>query len=179
MGILFILLTIVPFVELTLLFKVGRWLGTANTLGLIVLSGALGAYFLKQQGRQIFHQAQSQISAGKEPTALLLKGLLTFVGGVLMLTPGFLTDALGLSFVFPLTQMIWLTFVKRVVKKGMAAGHIHVVGSGGFGSKPTSSGGGTGQGVGMRGAQQGNSGSHHGVDVIDVTAKKSSSQRTS
>ena len=126
LGPLFLILTVVPFLELYILFKVGNIFGFGNTLLLIIVSGFLGAYFLKKQGGQILREAQTQVSSGQAPTKVLIKGLLTFIGGVLMLTPGFITDGLGLSFVFPLTQLIWVQVFSRWVKKGIQSGSIHV-----------------------------------------------------
>jgi len=130
-GPLFLLLTVIPFLEFYLLYRVGNWTGFANTVALIIFSGILGAYFLKRQGHQILKEAQGQISLGKAPTKIILKGILTFIGGLLMLTPGFLTDTLGLSFVFPVTQLLWIQLLRHGFRKGIESGNVNVIFQGG------------------------------------------------
>ena len=90
-----ILFIIVPLVELFLLVVVGGRVGLFPTIILVALTGAWGAYLAKSQGLSILAKIQSETAAGRVPTAELVDGLLVLIGGVVLLTPGLLTDLVG------------------------------------------------------------------------------------
>lgn len=128
--ILFLLFTALPIFEIYVLVKAGQHIGTLNTIGLVVLSGLLGAWFVKRQTSGLIHKINSNIRNGQMPGDELLAALCVFVGGLLMIAPGFVTDLMGLLLVFPPTRIVLMKFVKIIFmhlsRKGMA--HIHVVG---------------------------------------------------
>ncbi len=165
---LFFILTLIPFIEIYLLLKIKDEIGFSNTLLLIFVTGFLGAYLLRQQGRSILLEIQKSQTSGQPPDDLMIKGLLTFIGGVLLITPGVLTDALGLSFIFYPTQMLWKHFLKKSFIAGIARGNIHVY-------SPTSHPFGVHR-PGGPSRQRGVPPSFEGApseQVIDVTPKKS------
>ncbi len=123
---LLFLLTIVPFLELYFLIKLSDSIGFGNTLLVVLATGVLGAWMLRQQGHSILQELQQQGAQGQLPSDAIAKGLFTFIGGVLLLTPGVLTDALGLSFIFPLTQRLWKKFFLKQWQQGVQSGSIHV-----------------------------------------------------
>jgi UPF0716 protein FxsA len=97
---LFFLFVVFPLLELWLLFKVGSLIGALPTLGLVVLSGALGAAVLRQAGWRTLLRLQR----GETPAPELAEGFLLALGGVLLLLPGLIGDVLGLLCLLPLCR---------------------------------------------------------------------------
>lgn len=121
---LFLLFTIVPAVELILIIKVGAQIGAINTLVLLILIGATGAYMARLQGFQVLNNIQRNLEKGVLPTEDMLDGFIILCGGILLLTPGFLTDVIGLLFLFPVTRSILKIFLKQKFQKMVQKGEI-------------------------------------------------------
>jgi len=125
---LILLFTILPALELYFLLKVGSIIGAGNTILIIILTGVIGAYLARLQGFLILRKIQTNLNQGIMPNNELLDGLMILVGGIVLLTPGFITDILGFLLLIPLTRsMIKLLVSKRLentIKKGGAI-HIH------------------------------------------------------
>ncbi len=136
---LLFLLTFIPFLELYFLVQLSDNIGFGNTILVVLGTGALGALLLRQQGASILMELQKQGSQGQLPTDAIARGFFTFIGGVLLLTPGILTDALGLSLIFPVTQLLWKKFFMGQWEKGIQSGSIRVFSSQGFRTPPQSS----------------------------------------
>lgn len=92
---------VVPLVELYVLIQVGSAIGALNTIALLLLMGVAGAWLMKREGLAVVRRVQSQLRSGRMPAADVADGFLILFGGALMLTPGFLTDILGLALLFP------------------------------------------------------------------------------
>ena len=108
---LFLLFAIVPVIEIYLLIKVGQVIGGLPTVILLLSISLLGAWLVRRQGGRIIAQIRGELSQGRLPASHLLDGALVFVGGVLLMTPGFFTDVLGLFFLIPFTRRflkMWL-----------------------------------------------------------------------
>lgn len=121
---LFLLFTLIPAIEIYLLIAVGSHLGALNTVGIIVFTGILGAHFAKSQGLSVIHNIQSKSTRGEIPTTELIDGLLILIGGILLITPGFLTDLTGILLVNPITRPLLRSFCFALVKKG-ALGNVN------------------------------------------------------
>ena len=111
---------IVPILELAVIIQVGSSVGVLPTLGLLIAVSIVGAWLVKFQGMGVLMRMRQQLAQGKMPTDELLNGVLILVAGALMLTPGFLTDALGLSLLIPpiraaIRQMLARRFTRRVI----------------------------------------------------------------
>lgn len=119
---LVLLFTIIPVVELFVLIEIGGHIGTMNTIALIVLTGIIGASFAKSQGAQIIYEIRSTFNQGQIPGKELLQGVMILAGGILLLTPGFITDLVGFSLLFPLTRLFYtraaLSYIKKKYKSG-------------------------------------------------------------
>lgn len=123
---LLFLLTFVPFIEIYFLIQFSDQFGFSNTLLLVIATGVLGAWMLRRQGASILQEMNQQTQAGHLPSETIAKGFLTFVGGLLLLTPGILTDFVGFSFIFPPTQILWRSYFLSQWKKGVQKGNIHI-----------------------------------------------------
>ncbi len=101
---LLILFTVVPLVELALLIKLGNVIGLWPTIFIVIATGVLGAALARSQGTQVISAIRAEVAEGRPPTGSLINGLLVLVGGVVLLTPGLLTDLLGFSLLIPFTR---------------------------------------------------------------------------
>ncbi|MGB5285832.1 MAG: FxsA family protein [Polyangiales bacterium] len=126
MGRLFLLFTVVPLVELYLLIAVGRLLGPAATIGLVLLTGAVGAWFARLEGARVIRRWQEAMSRQQVPKDGVIDGLLIFIGGLMLITPGILTDFAGLSMVMPPTRRFIAGFVRSWFERQIAAGRVQV-----------------------------------------------------
>jgi len=123
--------TIVPATEFYLLFKIGGEIGAFNTFAVIILTGVVGATLAKAQGLSVFIGIQRELANGKMPTKQILHGFLVFGGGLLLLTPGFLTDAIGFCMVIPGTRHLIMQFLSRYFKQGLKNGSMQFMQMGG------------------------------------------------
>lgn len=98
---LFLLLLLVPVVELFVLIQVGREIGVLATLGALVLMGLLGAWLAKRQGVSVVRRARRQVEAGRPPAREALDGVLILFAGGLLLLPGFVSDVLAIALLLP------------------------------------------------------------------------------
>jgi len=127
---LLLLFIVVPAVELLILIQMGRWIGTFPTVGLIVVTGIIGAYLTRQQGLQVWRRVQQEMQSGQMPGGTLLEGAMILVAGAVLLTPGILTDALGFLLLIPPTRKLISGLIGRQVQRMMERGQVRV---GGFG----------------------------------------------
>ena len=123
---LFLLFTIVPVVELYILFRLAGQIGFFPTLFIVIATGFAGAYLAKQQGLVVIQQMQKEMQEGRPPGNSMVDGVLVLVAGVVLLTPGILTDAFGILLLIPFTWMLIREYIKKVIKKKMQSGHIHI-----------------------------------------------------
>ncbi len=107
------LFIILPLVELSVILEVGSVLGALPTVLLVVLTAVAGAFLTKLEGLRTLHRMQRQIMVGQMPAEELIDSVLICVAGVLLLTPGFLTDAFGFWILIPPTRQVfkrWLRY---------------------------------------------------------------------
>ena len=121
-GYLIILFTILPALELALLIKVGTHIGVGNTLLIILSTGILGAYLTRLQGFRVLQKIHDDLNHGIMPNDQLMDGMMILAGGILLLTPGFITDFLGLLMLIPWTRALikkWLNWkLQDMIKTG-------------------------------------------------------------
>jgi UPF0716 protein FxsA len=116
---IFLALVIVPTAELAILIWAGGQIGFFWTLGLIVSTGLLGAFLAKRQGLKAIRDIQSSMSQMEAPGDRLIGAAFILVGGTLLLTPGFISDAVGFSLLFSPTQKLYKPLVYRMLQKKM------------------------------------------------------------
>ena len=116
MGLLVLLLLVVPFAELYVLLQVGHVIGIANTIAVLIVVSVVGAWLVKREGLATWRRAQRAVDEGRVPATELVDGVLILFAGALLLTPGFLTDVVGIFLLLPPvraalrhTAVAWLT----------------------------------------------------------------------
>ena len=129
---LFLLFIAVPLVEIYLLLEVGGMIGAFPTVGLVVLTAVAGAALVRAQGFSTIRQVRGSMDAGELPAVAIIEGIFLLVAGALLLTPGFLTDAIGFGcLVPPLRRALIMRLIEtRVIRPhhpGAASHHGHVI----------------------------------------------------
>lgn len=120
---LIIIFITVPLVEMVLLIEVGKRIGTANTLLLIVGTGVVGAIMARAQGMGIVRTIGQQLARGEIPAGTVMDGLMILVAAALLLTPGLLTDLAGLSLLLPAVRRVLKDWLRRRVLARFIAGN--------------------------------------------------------
>ena len=121
------LFIVVPLAELYVILKVGDVIGWWQTILLLALDSVLGSALLRSQGRAVWRRFNETMAAGRVPHKELQHGIAVIVGGALLITPGFLTDILGLLLLLPPTRIVILRLVMRGISRRAQA---HVVSGG-------------------------------------------------
>jgi len=113
---LFLTFTIIPVVEIYLLIQIGTIFGALTSIVLIIITGFLGAYLARIQGLKTLFRIRESLSEGQMPSRELLDALLIGIAGLVLLTPGFLTDAFGFILLIPNTRNVIKHWLHRQVE---------------------------------------------------------------
>ncbi|TYK65836.1 FxsA family protein [Colwellia echini] len=119
---LFVLFIIIPIIEITVIIHVGELIGVWPTVAIVILSAWLGAKFVRQQGIATLQSVQTKMAQGEMPSGEIVTGLMLLVSGVLLVTPGFVTDILGLSLLIPSVRAGIAKQVQKHIKVNQMAG---------------------------------------------------------
>ncbi|EAQ52494.1 MULTISPECIES: FxsA family protein [Vibrio] len=134
--ILLLLFIFVPIIEIGLFIQVGGFLGLWLTIALVLITAFVGASLVRSQGIQTLMSVQGRLQQGEMPAQQILEGVMLAVAGVLLLTPGFMTDALGMLVLLPAPRaMIAKKMMEKMVVTNMSGG-FHAGGQAGFGQSP-------------------------------------------
>jgi UPF0716 protein FxsA len=117
LAVVALLFVVWPIVEITVAIQVAHHIGALNTVGLLLLFSIAGVWLARLEGFTVIRRIQDQLENRAVPTNELIDGALVFAGGMLLVVPGFVTDALGLLLLFPLTRHMarrWLKHRFRV-----------------------------------------------------------------
>lgn len=113
---LILLFTLTPLLELTLLIEVSGQIGLGSTLAIVIATGLLGAALAKNQGLGIVRRIQEEIAIGQLPAEALLDGVFILAGGLLLITPGLLTDACGFLCLIPSARKRLKEWLRRRIR---------------------------------------------------------------
>ncbi|HET8759243.1 MAG TPA: FxsA family protein [Solirubrobacteraceae bacterium] len=113
---LVLLFIAVPIAELAVIIQVGQAIGVWWTIGLLIADSLLGSWLMRHQGRSTWRRFNEAVAGGRVPTREVLDGALVIFGGALLLTPGFLTDILGLILLLPPTRAV----VRKILARRLA-----------------------------------------------------------
>lgn len=113
---LFLAFTLIPVTEIYLLITIGGYIGAMNTVLLVIMTGFAGAYLARLQGMQTMFRVRESLQRGMMPSGELLDALLIFIAGVVLLTPGFITDIAGILLLLPPVR----THLKQMAMKKLS-----------------------------------------------------------
>lgn len=126
-----LVLLLLPIAELIVLFRVGGAIGVVNTLFALIAAGILGAGLARTQGKFVIRRLQGSLARGEMPGNEVVHGLLIFVGGVLFLIPGFVSDVIGFFLILPGTRHLMVYVLKKKIARGLSQGQFRVFKTGG------------------------------------------------
>jgi UPF0716 protein FxsA len=110
---LLLIFIVVPIAELYVILKVGDAIGILPTLALLVLDSILGAMLMRSQGRAVWARFQASMQAGRLPHREVFDGVLVIFGGAFLITPGFITDVIGILLLLPPTRALFRRWLIR------------------------------------------------------------------
>ena len=123
---LFLLFLVLPAGELALLIEIGRYAGTLATLGLIVVTGALGAGMARHQGLRVLADVQRELAEGRLPAGSMVDGVLILLAAAVLVTPGVLTDAFGFLCLTPGFRSLVKREVQRRFERAVTEQRVHL-----------------------------------------------------
>ena len=125
---------VVPLIEIYVLIQVGQVIGPWWTILLLVLDSLLGSWLIRREGGRAWQALRTALETGRMPARELADGALILVGGTLMLSPGFVTDALGILLILPFTRPFARRLLTRVVAQRLMSRNARRPGPGSGGS---------------------------------------------
>jgi len=122
---LILLFTLIPLIELSLLIQLGRQIGLWATLAIVIITGVTGAYLAKLEGFKVISRIRHDFQRGSIPAEGLIDGAIILAGGLLLLTPGLLTDTFGFFALIPITRNWLKKYLKRKFQQKIDSKEIH------------------------------------------------------
>jgi len=123
---LFLCFTIIPVIELYLLIKIGVVIGGLNTILLVIITGFVGAWLARMEGMHTMMKVQNNLQQGIMPAEELIDALIIFVAGIVLITPGILTDLAGLMLLWPVTRNKFKRFLRKKFDKLKSQSNINI-----------------------------------------------------
>ena len=123
---LFLCFTLIPVFELYLLIKVGTVIGGFNTILLVILTGFLGAWLARLEGMNTMMKLRMNLQQGHMPAEELLDAVIIFVAGVVLITPGLITDLFGLLLLWPITRNKFKRMARKKFDEMQLQGDINI-----------------------------------------------------
>ncbi len=117
---------LIPVIEIYVLIEVGSVIGSLYTIGIILLTAVVGGYLARLEGTRTYLQIRSHLQQGIIPQNEFIDAMLIFAAGVVLLTPGFMTDLVGLLILFPPTRAPLRGLLKRWIRNRADRGTIHI-----------------------------------------------------
>jgi len=122
---LMLLFILVPLVELSLLVYVGTVIGALYTIIIVVVTGLLGAVLSRRQGMAVLYRIRSNLEQGIIPSVEIVDGALILVAGLLLITPGMITDVVGFAMLVPYTRRIFKNWVGRLFRRRLERAQVY------------------------------------------------------
>ena len=123
---LFFAFTLIPVAELYLLIKIGTIIGSLNTILLVILTGFTGAWLARMEGMNTMLKVRKNLEQGIMPAEELIDALIIFCAGVVLITPGILTDFAGLLLLWPVTRKIFKQYLRKKFDTMSQQGNINI-----------------------------------------------------
>ncbi|MBM4309200.1 MAG: FxsA family protein [Deltaproteobacteria bacterium] len=125
-GKLLFIFIFIPLVELMLLIEIGKAIGTLEVIMLTIVTGVAGAALAKWQGLSVLRKMQQEMAEGRMPASNLMDGVMILAGGILLLTPGVLTDLCGLFLLLPWTRVLMKKLLIKWMSDKIQRGQVHI-----------------------------------------------------
>lgn len=126
LGRVVLLLALAPLLELFILIKIGGTIGAVQTVALVVLTAVLGVLLARLEGLRTLQQIRLNLARGIVPAEEMLDGVLIFIGGILLIMPGVLTDLFALVLLIPYARLIFKRWLRRRFDRMVASGHTRI-----------------------------------------------------
>ncbi len=123
---LFLCFTLIPVIELYLLIQVGTIIGGLNTILLVIGTGFAGAWLARMEGMNTMFKVQQNLNQGLMPAEELIDALIILIAGLVLITPGLLTDFVGLMLLWPVTRNRFKRFLRKKFDELSARGDINI-----------------------------------------------------
>ncbi|SHN06003.1 FxsA family protein [Gracilibacillus kekensis] len=123
---LLLFILVVPALEIGLFVWAGGYIGPWWLILLIILTGIIGAWLAKQQGLETLNNARESMAKGYPPQEHIFDGICILIGGVVLLTPGFITDAIGFLLLVPVTRRPFKNMFQNIARKWVENGKFRV-----------------------------------------------------
>lgn len=120
-GLLVVAFIAMPIVEIYVIIQVGQVIGAWWTIAILIADSIFGSWLLRREGRRSWTALQVALSEGRMPAKELADGILIVVGGTLMISPGFVTDAFGMLLILPFTRPIGRRLLTGFLSRRMVA----------------------------------------------------------
>jgi UPF0716 protein FxsA len=127
MRYLFLLIIGIPALDIGLLLFSGKTIGVWPTIAVIIFTGIIGAYLAKKEGLQTIRRVQEQLSHGEIPGEAVIDGICILIGGVLLVTPGFITDLTGFLLLLPPTRKPFKFLMKKAWQRKFDKRNIKII----------------------------------------------------
>lgn len=119
---IFLALVLVPIIEIALFIEVGGFLGLWPTIAIVILTAFLGTVLLRRQGLATLADLQGRLQQGQDPSSTIAHGAMILIAGIVLLTPGFFTDAIGFLLLVP---PIRASIIRTIGQRMTASAHVH------------------------------------------------------
>jgi UPF0716 protein FxsA len=119
-GKLLLLFTVIPVVELYLLIAIGQWVGAGPTIAIVLVTGFVGAWLAKREGARVLRNWQESMARGEIPKEGVISSVLVLLGGVLLVTPGVVSDVVGLGLLLPWTRRLVANVVRKRLEQRLS-----------------------------------------------------------
>ncbi|RLB71486.1 MAG: membrane protein FxsA [Deltaproteobacteria bacterium] len=123
---LFLAFTLVPIIEIYFLIKIGQVIGPLSTIALVLGTGFVGAWLARQQGMQTMFRVRSNLQQGIMPAEDLLDGFLILIAGIVLLTPGLLTDCTGILLLIPPVRLRFKRYLRKKFDEWINTHEVHI-----------------------------------------------------
>ncbi len=123
---LFLAFTLIPMIELTLMIRIGMAIGVLDTLLLVIVTGFCGAYLARAQGFQTMLRLRERLGRGEMPAEDMIDAVIIFAAGIVLLTPGLLTDIAGLLLLLPVTRTPFKGWLRTQFDRWIKGPNVHI-----------------------------------------------------
>ncbi len=123
---LFLCFTLIPVFELYLLIKIGGVIGGFNTILLVIATGFAGAWLARMEGMNTMMKLRTNLQQGLMPAEELIDAVIIFAAGIVLLTPGLITDVFGLALLWPVTRNKFKQMLRRKFDEMRLRGNINI-----------------------------------------------------